>query len=141
MKNLSDGTAATPAPEPQKSETEIGQKQEQDGFVSRKSIRPTLQRENVRGAIASEMRSAEARNLSRTAKQNLPEQTFAEVFYFQKQIQSRTSVAVVLQNGETVEGILEWYDRESIRLTRRDHSNLLIYKPGIKYIYKKAEER
>lgn len=116
-----------------------------DEFVSRKLIRPPLSRENGRAGSAagsaSEPRSSELHPAVRQSKQSAAEQTHAEVFYFQKQIQARTPVAVVLQNGEKLEGILDWYDRHAVRLTRRDHSSVLIYKAGIKYIHKNGEER
>lgn len=47
-----------------------------------------------------------------------------------------TPVAVVLSDGEEVHGIIEWYDRDCIKLTRFEKPNLLIYKHVIKYIYK-----
>jgi host factor-I protein len=69
-----------------------------------------------------------------------PEQTFAESFYFVKQMQARTPVAVILNDGEVLRGILEWYDRDCIKLTRIGSPNLLIYKHSIKYLYKDGEE-
>lgn len=69
-----------------------------------------------------------------------PEQTHAENFYFVKQMQARTPVAVVLTDGETLRGTVEWYDRDCIKLTRYGSPNLLIYKHVIKYMYKDGEE-
>ena len=69
-----------------------------------------------------------------------PEQTHAENFYFVKQMQARTPVAVVLTDGETLRGTVEWYDRDCIKLTRFGSPNLLIYKHVIKYMYKDGEE-
>jgi len=69
-----------------------------------------------------------------------PEQTYAENFYYVKQMQSRTPVAVVLNDGETLRGTVEWYDRDCIKLTRYGSPNLLIYKHCIKYLYKEGEE-
>ena len=69
-----------------------------------------------------------------------PEQTNAENFYYQKQMQGRTPMVVVLQDGEQIQGIIEWYDRNCIKVTRNSgHGNLLIYKSCIKYIYKESE--
>jgi host factor-I protein len=62
-------------------------------------------------------------------------------FYYQKQIQTKTPMVVVLQNGEQVHGVIEWYDRNCIKLNRAGASNLLIYKPSIKYMYKESESR
>lgn len=69
-----------------------------------------------------------------------PEQTHAENFYYVKQMQARTPVAVVLNDGDVLHGIVEWYDRDCIKLTRFGNPNLLIYKHAIKYLYKDGEE-
>lgn len=69
-----------------------------------------------------------------------PEQTFAENFYYVKQMQARTPVAVVLSDGEVLRGTVEWYDRDCIKLTRYGSPNLLIYKHVIRYVYKEGEE-
>jgi host factor-I protein len=69
-----------------------------------------------------------------------PEQTHAENFYWVKQMQAHTAVAVVLSDGEVLRGTVEWYDRDCIKLTRNGSPNLLIYKQVIKYVYKDGEE-
>jgi sRNA-binding regulator protein Hfq len=61
----------------------------------------------------------------------------AELFYLQKQIQSQTPMVIVLEDGETVEGCIEWYDRNSVKV--RGRSRMLIYKSAIKYMYKQGE--
>ena len=66
--------------------------------------------------------------------------THAENFYWVKQMQSRTPMAIVLEDGETLHGIVEWYDRDCIKLTRRGSPNLMIFKRVIKYVYKDSEE-
>jgi sRNA-binding regulator protein Hfq len=69
-----------------------------------------------------------------------PEQTNAENFYYQKQMQSRTPMVIVLQDGEEVHGIIEWYDKTCIKVLREDgRPNLMIYKPAIKYMFKEEE--
>jgi sRNA-binding regulator protein Hfq len=69
-----------------------------------------------------------------------PEQTNAENFYYQKQMQSRTPMVIVLQDGEEVHGIIEWYDKNCLKVTREDgNPNLMIYKPAIKYMFKEEE--
>ena len=69
-----------------------------------------------------------------------PDQTFAENFYYVKQMQSRTPVAVVMTDGQVLRGTVEWYDRDCIKLTRFGSPKLLIYKQTIKYVYKDGEE-
>ena len=55
-------------------------------------------------------------------------------------MQARTPVVVVLTDGESLHGTVEWYDRDCIKLTRTGNPNLLIYKQVIKYIYKDGPE-
>jgi sRNA-binding regulator protein Hfq len=62
----------------------------------------------------------------------------AEAFYFQKQIQSRTPMIFLLEDGERIEGIIEWYDCHSIKV-RQGTQRTLIYKASIKYLYKATE--
>ena len=69
-------------------------------------------------------------------KSHPPYDTFAENYYFLKQMNKKTSVAVVFIDGEIIEGYIEWYDRNCIKLNREDEPNLLIYKSCIKYLYK-----
>jgi host factor-I protein len=69
-----------------------------------------------------------------------PEQTNAENFYYQKQMQSKTPMVIVLQDGEEIHGIIEWYDKTCIKVNReRGGPNLMIYKPAIKYMFKEDE--
>jgi sRNA-binding regulator protein Hfq len=58
----------------------------------------------------------------------------AELFYLQKQIQSQTPMVIVLEDGERVDGCIEWYDRNSLKV--RGRNKILIYKSAIKYMYK-----
>ena len=61
----------------------------------------------------------------------------AELFYLQKQIQSQTPMVIVLEDGEHIEGTIEWYDRNSLKV--RGRSKTLVYKSAIKYMYKLGE--
>jgi sRNA-binding regulator protein Hfq len=58
----------------------------------------------------------------------------AELFYLQKQIQSQTPMVIVLEDGERIDGCIEWYDRNSLKI--RGRNKTLIYKSAIKYMYK-----
>ncbi|MBZ5640867.1 MAG: RNA chaperone Hfq [Acidobacteriia bacterium] len=70
-----------------------------------------------------------------------PEQTSAEAFYYLKQMNNRTPMVVVLDNGEQLRGRIEWYDRSCIKVNRDGSPNLLVFKHAIKYLYKQEEER
>lgn len=61
----------------------------------------------------------------------------AEMFYLQKQIQSQTPMVLVLEDGEHIEGCIEWYDRNSLKV--RGRHKVLVYKSAIKYMYKQGE--
>ena len=65
-----------------------------------------------------------------------PEQTNAENFYYLKQMQSKTSMSIVLRDGEILKGVIEWYDKDCLKVNREGAPNLLIFKPNIKYMYK-----
>lgn len=61
----------------------------------------------------------------------------AELFYLQKQIQSQTPMVIMLEDGEKIEGCIEWYDRNVLKV--RGRAKVLIYKSAIKYMYKLGE--
>jgi sRNA-binding regulator protein Hfq len=46
-------------------------------------------------------------------------------------------MVVVLEDGEQVEGCIEWYDRNTLKV--RGRQKTLVYKAAIKYMYKLAE--
>lgn len=61
----------------------------------------------------------------------------AELFYLQKQIQSQTPMVIVLEDGERIEGCIEWYDRGVLKV--RGRAKTLVYKSAIKYMFKLGE--
>lgn len=66
-----------------------------------------------------------------------PAHPHAEVFYLQKQIQAQTPMVIVLEDGEKVEGCIEWYDSKALKV--RGRVRTLVYKSAIKYMYKLGE--
>lgn len=74
-------------------------------------------------------------------KAHPPFDTHAENYYYLKQMNKKTPMAIVLEDGEVVQGYIEWYDRNCIKLNREDAPNLLIYKSRIKYLYKKNDNK
>ncbi len=113
--------------------TAVRRAPESEEFANRKLIRPSLGRPEGNGAPVQERRERPPRKAAPA------EQTHAENFYYQKQMQSKTPMVIVLKDGEEVHGYIEWYDRNCIKLTRNGTSNLLIYKPSIMYMYKEGE--
>jgi host factor-I protein len=135
-----------------------GESSEKENFANRKLIRPTLPRaENHGNHNSAAPQSGERRErterherhdraertdrgMGMGKRPSPPEQTNAENFYYQKQMQSRTPMVIVLRDGEEVHGIIEWYDKQCIKVNRENGGpNLMIYKPAIKYMYKEGE--
>jgi sRNA-binding regulator protein Hfq len=69
-----------------------------------------------------------------------PESSHAEAFYFQKQIQQQTEMTVILDDGEELHGIIQWYDKTTLKLLV-GRTRVLIYKACIKYLFKTSEIR
>ena len=78
-------------------------------------------------------------NNGRTARQAPPEQTNAENFYYLKQMNSKTPMVIVMNDGEEIRGCIEWYDRTCLKVNRDGAPNLLIQKHWIKYLFKQDE--
>jgi host factor-I protein len=134
MKDGMDSTAARQAPE----------RTQEEEFVSRKLIRPSLSSPAPRTEPVSERRERLERTdrmPSAPRRSGSSEQTHAENYYYQKQIQGKIPVVIVMKDGEEVQGVIEWYDRNCIKISRGSASSLLIYKPSIRYIYKANEEQ
>ena len=94
--------------------------------ANRKLIRPSLN--EIKEQIAPPRRAQK--------KPVPPDQTNAENFYYVKQMQSKTPMVFVLKDGETLHGVIEWYDKCCLKVNRNGEPNLLLYKPNIKYMYK-----
>lgn len=102
---------------------------------ARKLIRPLLSAvARRRGPIKTEDPLTHAL----VAEPSAPASSHAETFYFQKQIQQQTEMTVVLEDGEELHGVVEWYDRCSIKLKGGRHRTL-IFKDAIKYLYKTSD--
>ena len=74
-------------------------------------------------------------------RQNPPDQTFAEEYYYLKQMASKTSMVIVLNDGEELKGTIEWYDKEALKVHRFDAPNILLPKHNIRYMFKEEELR
>jgi len=143
-----------------------GESVERENFGNRKLIRPMLPRAENHGNHNAPVQGQERRERAErhdrpermeradrgdrsdrsmgggAKKLAPPEQTNAENFYYQKQMQSHTPMVIVLRDGEEIHGIIEWYDRNCIKVNRENgEPNLMIYKPAIKYMYKEGENQ
>ena len=126
------------------SSTIVGRGSDSEGYGNRRLIRPALNR-NDHPRPDGDRRERPSgdrgdRGASNGKKTPPPEQTHAENFYYQKQMQGKTPMVLVLQDGEEIHGVIEWYDKYCLKVNRIGAANLLIYKPSIKYMYKESEE-
>ncbi len=111
--------------------------------MNRKLIRPNLseyKEKPVRERDGDRDRGRDRgrdRDRDASKKKSQPSyETHAENYYYLKQMNKKVRMAITLNDGETVRGYVEWYDRDCIKLNREGASNLLIYKSSIKYLSK-----
>lgn len=102
---------------------------EDEGPANRKLIRPNL----------AELSDRYPTRSFAQRKQVPPEQTNAESYYYLKQMAAKTPMVVVLTDGEKIQGWIEWYDKNCLKVNREAGPNLLVPKASIKYMYKAAE--
>jgi host factor-I protein len=126
--------------------TAVGRAVDPEVFSNRKLIRPALSRNDHprndgdrRERSERPDRGGDRGDRTNGKKLPPPEQTHAENFYYQKQMQTKTPMVLVLQDGEEIHGVIEWYDKYCLKVNRIGAANLLIYKPSIKYMYKESE--
>lgn len=63
-----------------------------------------------------------------------PEDTFQEAAYLKDLGAEQKQVSIKLVDGEVVQGWIEYYDKNMVRLTREGAPNLFIFKHDIMYI-------
>jgi host factor-I protein len=77
----------------------------------------------------------------RRAKVSPPEETSEEAAYLRLLTEKQRPVSIKLADGELVQGWIEYYDRNMLRLTREDKPNLFIFKHEIMYIAEDGSKR
>ena len=98
---------------------------------NRKLIRPSL----------TQLKEQLPATPQRRRPPTLNQQTNAENFYYVKQMQNKTPMVVVLQDGENIKGTIDRYDKNSIRMSRDSEPAILLLKHYIKYMYKENEDK
>jgi sRNA-binding regulator protein Hfq len=102
--------------------------------MNRKLIRP--------GGLRERDHRQEALTTKQLRRRSLPpDETQAETNYYLKQMAARTPLVVVLADGEEIRGVLEWYDKDALKVHRQGAPNVLLMKHAVKYIYKEEDER
>ena len=99
--------------------------------ANRKLIRPSFN--EAKAEVKSQRPQPRGAGPKRTSP---PEQTNAENFYYLKQMQSKTPMSIVLRDGEILKGVIEWYDKDCLKVNRDGAPNLLVFKSNIKYMHK-----
>ena len=108
--------------------------------MNRKLIRPRLA--ELKSRASNKTLKGELATLTAAGRKQVPpEQTNAENFYYLKQMAGKTPMVVVLDDGEKLRGVIEWYDRDCIKVNRIREPNMLVMKRHIKYMYKERERR
>ena len=111
--------------------------------MARKLIRPRLA--EMKSRAGSKALKSKLTTLTAPAatgrKQAPPAQTNAENFYYLKQMAGKTPMVIVLNDGEQLRGIIEWYDRDCIKVNRMREPNMLVMKRHIKYMFKERDRR
>ena len=87
-----------------------------------------------------QQRPPQPSSIQNRKRQPPPNETHAEIYYYKKQIDAHMPMVLVLQDGEEIEGTIEWYDRGALKINRKIGPNLLVLKRNIKYMFK-AEDR
>jgi host factor-I protein len=70
-----------------------------------------------------------------------PEETSEEAAYLKSLGEKQKPVSIKLADGEVVQGWIEYYDKNMLRLTRQDKPNLFIFKHEIMYIAEDGGKR
>jgi host factor-I protein len=121
--------SATPASPTEMKPRTFTERREED-YMNRRLIRPSLADIKDKMTVRSQKK-----------KPAPQEQTNAESFYYLKQMQNKTPMVVVLTDGQQLRGIIEWYDKNCIKVNREAESNLLVFKHSIRYMYKENEDK
>jgi host factor-I protein len=108
-------------------------------YLSAKRLEYSMNRKLIRPSL-TDYKDQRGKDSSKK-KQHPSYDTHAENYYYLKQMNKKTRMAIVLFEGETVEGYIEWYDKNCIKLNRDKKPNLLLFKRSIKYMYKIEDQK
>ncbi|MGB9206449.1 MAG: Sm ribonucleo-like protein [Terriglobales bacterium] len=70
-----------------------------------------------------------------------PDETFEEAAYLNALGEKQKVVSLKLADGEVVQGWIEYYDKNMVRVTREDGPNLFIFKHEIVYISEDGKKK
>jgi host factor-I protein len=78
---------------------------------------------------------------ARKPRTSPPEETSQEAAYLKSLTEKQKPVSIKLSDGEVVNGWIEYYDKNMVRLTREAKPNLFIFKHEIMYITEDSGKR
>lgn len=113
-----------------------------NGYIQKEKIagNDNLRRAPVNPAPRPTVAKSETETSSvKSKKTPPPSETMAEIYYYKKQIDSRTEMVIVLEDNEEIVGTIEWYDTNALKINRQEAPNLMVLKHKIKYMYKSDE--
>jgi len=68
-----------------------------------------------------------------------PYKTHAENYYYIKQMNNKTPLVLELLNGETIKGMIEWYDKYCLKIKKEDGLKIILFKHSIRCLYKDTD--
>ena len=80
-------------------------------------------------------------NAAKRSRTPPPEDTFEEAAFLKALGERQRLVSVKLMDGQVVQGWIEYYDKNMVRLTREGAPNLFIFKHEIMYIAEESGRR
>ena len=95
--------------------------------MTRKLIKPDLT--DVKKSLSKDSRK----------KPPPPFRTFAENYYYVKQMGNRSRLIIELVDGSSLKGTIEWYDEKCLKIKKEDDENIILFKHVIKLIRKDPE--
>ena len=103
-----------------------------------KQCRPGLKLSGIRGYNEVMTVPLSPRHSAKTPP---PGETGQEALYLRSLSERQVNVSIKLQDGETVNGWIEYFDDSMLRLTREGKPNLFIYKNQIQTITENTGKR
>ena len=91
--------------------------------LDRKLIRPRLEQHLVRGARPAARRRPQP-----------PEQTGLEASFYTQHASSHAVVAVTLEDGQVLHGVVEWSDRDCMSIRRKELPSIVVMKHVIVHV-------
>jgi host factor-I protein len=93
-----------------------------------------VQRKKPHLVYNSDMVFSDSFSSQQKSKSPPPETTNEEAAHLKSLVEKKKPVSIKLVDGEVVNGWIEYYDRNMLRLTREGKPNLFIFKNQIAYV-------